>query len=155
MGPKQDPPVTTIPDLKQWSDITYLQWAALSSSKNSSLRYVMKTPCENPTTQLIISHAMKRTKQELSKWPGVSFSMAVEEGQAILGSPNGLGVGYLLVQHRAQLGNRVVDKVTVFQDEGAKAPRPPSILFHIKEAAPGSGWGGGNTLDLAVIEAEL
>jgi hypothetical protein len=138
MGAKKDPPVTVVPDLKSWSDITFLQWADLHKNEKgpavSHLRYIMKTPCENPTTQLVIKKALKNTGQTLSKWPGVTFSMDTKEGVAILGTPNGWGVAYLLVQHKKQLGNKVVDKVTVFQDEGPKVPRPPSVLFYIKGA---------------------
>lgn len=110
-----------------------------------NIRFVMRTPCENSITQKVIKNAMNRTKQELGKWPGVTFGMDSEEGKAILGSPNGWGVAFMLIQHKRQLGNKVVEKVTVFQDEGRKQPRPPSVLFYIKnyDIKPGAvqtGW---------------
>jgi hypothetical protein len=133
MGPKQNPPVTVVPALKQWSDATFLQWADLSSDKHiHNIRFIMKTPCENVITQEVIKAVMKRTKLELQRWPGVTFGMNSVEGKAILGSPNGLGVAFMLIQHKRQLGNKVVEKVTIFQDEGKKQPRPPSILFFVK-----------------------
>jgi len=49
-------------------------------------------------------------------WPGrKEYSMNTNEGKAILGSPNGRGVALLLIQHKAQLGERTtIEKVAVF-----------------------------------------
>ena len=134
MGPKQNPPVTTVPALKTWSDISYLQWSHLPSP--APINYIIKSPCENSDTQAIVARALKNTGGTLETWPGTTFSMTSDEGKAILGSPNGFGAGYLLVQHKSQLGNRVVEKVQVWMDDGKKQPRPPSILFYVKAQAP-------------------
>jgi hypothetical protein len=140
MGPQQKPPVTTVPALKQWSDIIYLPWMELhtptSGTKVSDLKYIMRTPCVNPTTQLVVTEVLKRTGKQLGPWPGATFSADTKEGNALMGTPNGHGVGFMLVQHKKQLGNKVVEKITVFQDAGKKQPRPPSLLFHIKDTPP-------------------
>lgn len=137
MGPKQTPPVDVFPDFKLWSDIAYLQWADLHKETSGlypcKLRYIFRTPCVNPITQDVIKRVMERTKKRLGKWPGETFYMETDEGKAILGTPNGSGVGYLLAQHANQLGDKIVEKVVVFQDEGKKQPRPPSLLFYIKD----------------------
>lgn len=50
--------------------------------------------------------------------------------QALLGSPNASGIAFLLVQHKAELGDRYVEKIQVFSpDEGGN----PSVLFYIVE----------------------
>jgi hypothetical protein len=48
------------------------------------------------------------------KWPGVTFSMESEEGKAILGTPNGCGVAFMLIQHGKALGEKRIEKVTLF-----------------------------------------
>ncbi|KAF3039950.1 hypothetical protein E8E12_008925 [Didymella heteroderae] len=46
-------------------------------------------------------------------------------------SPNGLGVGYFLTQHKHKLGNKAVEKITVFRpDKGIM----PYLLFWIEDA---------------------
>lgn len=40
--------------------------------------------------------------------------MQQDEGQAILGTPNGLGCGYVLAQHKEKLGVNTITEVTVW-----------------------------------------
>lgn len=48
----------------------------------------------------------------------VTFNMDTDVGKGILGSPNGAGCGYLVAQHKAQLGLKKITKVVVWaQDE--------------------------------------
>ncbi|KAF2832660.1 hypothetical protein CC86DRAFT_401412 [Ophiobolus disseminans] len=60
--------------------------------------------------------------------------MDTDEGKAILSSPNGAGVAYLLFTHKRQLGRKTMSKVTVFADDGKKQPRPPSLVYHVAGA---------------------
>jgi hypothetical protein len=46
--------------------------------------------------------------------------MTTEGGRAILGSPNGKGIGYFLSQHKDQLGVKTVESVTVFTTPGGE-----------------------------------
>ena len=49
------------------------------------------------------------------------------DGNTLLGTPNGLGVAYLLSQHRNQYGPKIVDEINVFStDDSALA-----IAYHI------------------------
>jgi hypothetical protein len=49
------------------------------------------------------------------------------------GSPNGLGAGYFLVQHKRQLGgNKIISKITIF--EGDDAGGYPQLLFWVADA---------------------
>jgi hypothetical protein len=49
------------------------------------------------------------------------------------GSPNGLGAGYFLVQHKRQLGgNKIISKITIF--EGDEAGGYPHLLFWVADA---------------------
>lgn len=48
------------------------------------------------------------------------YGMDTDEGKAILGSPNGQGVGWLLIQHKSQLGMRTVQSVAVWGEEACE-----------------------------------
>lgn len=138
-GLQQYPPIYTTPALKQWSDIAYLQWAALHSSPYSPpishLRYIIVPAIFNPESQSIIAGALRNARKTLCRWPGVTFNMESTGGRAILGCPNGYGVAYLLLQHRKQLGRKRVKGVTVFEDDGVKpVPRPPSLAFWVEDS---------------------
>lgn len=63
--------------------------------------------------------------------------MDTTEGQALLGSPNGAGCAFILVQHKRQLGRKSFDRVTVFQDDGKQFPRPPSLVFRVVDVGDG------------------
>ena len=76
------------------------------------------------------AHHMK----ELSTWPGISFDIERKEAKAILGTPNGKGVAWLLAQHRAQLGEKTVKKVTLVYVPGPEPKRRnPSLVFWLED----------------------
>ncbi|KAF1994511.1 hypothetical protein P154DRAFT_585619 [Amniculicola lignicola CBS 123094] len=136
MGPKKNPPVTVFPALKSWSDVTFLQWAGLTSKAGKSagnIRHIISSPVENKPSQALIARALKNAKKELGAWPGTSFTTTTDEGKALLAAPNGVGITYFLSQHKAQLGTKTVTKLTVFVD-GGNSPRPPSLLFYVADA---------------------
>jgi hypothetical protein len=130
-GSKQDPPITVLPKLQNWSDITWLQWAQLAGDMAKNLRFIFRSPVANTEAQWLITRALQLSGKQLSTWPGVEFSMDTDEGKAILASPNGSGVAYLLLTHKRQLGRKTIGKVTVFGDDGKKQPRPPSLIYHV------------------------
>lgn len=47
------------------------------------------------------------------KWPGLTFGLDTEEGQALLATPNGVATAWLLIDRARQLGRRI-PMVTVF-----------------------------------------
>jgi hypothetical protein len=49
------------------------------------------------------------------------------------GSKNGIAVGYFLAQHKQQLGDKYVTKITLFQEEGDGAPH---MLFWVADSPP-------------------
>jgi hypothetical protein len=61
--------------------------------------------------------------------------MDTDAGKALLGSPNGRGVGYLLAEHKATFGQATVNKVTFYcAGEELEDYPEPTLVFHI---APG------------------
>lgn len=49
----------------------------------------------------------------------------------LLGTPNGVGAAYILVQHKETLGNLKISKITVFEHTGMY-PKYPCMLFHVE-----------------------
>jgi hypothetical protein len=99
---RQNPPVTVLPKLQNWSDIAWLQWINNAGDKVKNLRYVFRSPAFNTDAEWLITRAWGNAGKQLpfETWPGVEFSMDTDEGKAILSSPNGAGVAYLLFTHK-------------------------------------------------------
>lgn len=64
-------------------------------------------------------------------WPGLTFEIGSQEGLALLGTPNGAGVAWLLMQH-AELVGKAIARVTVWCDT-EKHPLRPSVAFWIED----------------------
>lgn len=116
-------PPSKLPKLKNWSDLVYFQWAdacARAGITKRYLRYIYRANIINMDTLAIIARAL-RTK-ERTKFPSwsnrVTFSMTSTAGKAILGTLHGVGPGYLLTQHKAELGNKEITEVTVWDSYG-------------------------------------
>ena len=161
------------PDLQHWSDIAYLQALYLSIPSNrvrsgsshpapgaiKNLKYIVRHDIENPSTNAIV-HALIQhyitspcsynvfdtgcpyCSQHII-WPGLTLEIDTEEGLALLGTPNGRGVVWLLKQHKELTGKRV-GKVSVWCDV-EKKPLKPSLLFHVEGV---DGEGGEDTREL-------
>lgn len=75
---------------------------------------------------------MTKHNRTYDVWPGMTFDIAGEEGMAILGTPNGAGTAWLLIQRKRELGHRRIKKVTIFYAEDeADIWMWPSLLFWV------------------------
>jgi hypothetical protein len=138
-----------LPTLRHWSDIAFLQWSLLPSMNLPvpPLNYVFRQGIVNQDTLAIISAVVgydcgyqgcHGDMIERPRWPGVDFPIDTWEGLALLGTPNGSGVGWLLAQHKRELGHRVVEKVSVlFSDDGHD--EVVNLLFYVIEASAAVG----------------
>ncbi|KAF2125415.1 hypothetical protein P153DRAFT_300080 [Dothidotthia symphoricarpi CBS 119687] len=129
-----DPPIMNYPPLHHWSDIAYLQWLVSDPNPSTSpanIKYIVRCGIQNTATCSILSKIIHRQDRDtFDLWPGMTFDINSEEGQAILGTPNGSGAAYLLAQHREQLRHKTIEKVTLFHAEDQTDTfRWPSLLF--------------------------
>lgn len=130
-----------LPDLRHWSDMAYLQWIAPGEeAKNGELKYVFRHEIENSDTSAVIEHIFglgggAQDGAGLVWPPGVTFRMDEDHGKALLGTPHGSGVAWLLIQHKKQLGHKTVEKVTVLckDEEDARMRHHPNLLFYLKD----------------------
>jgi hypothetical protein len=66
----------------------------------SSLKYVLRLNIGNEDTLAVIQHMLENPEWSDTNylWPGVTFGMDTVEAQALLGSINGSGIGWLLIK---------------------------------------------------------
>lgn len=113
-----------IPCVKHWSDIAFLQWA-MRTELQFDLKFVLQYNVLNEPTLAVVDEIVSLDLQ--LEWPGVTFDTRSLEGQALIGTPNGVGVAYLLIQHKRKLGHKMISAVTIFHPKGYSWV----LLFHI------------------------
>ena len=123
-------PKATYPPLVHWSDIAFLQWL-MQNPTPGNLKYIFRMTIQNIETCCVLDKVLRlSTQTRYDVWPGLTFDIESEEGQAILGTPNGSGTAWLLIQHKKQLGDKRIERVTVFYAENeGDLYRWPSLLF--------------------------
>jgi hypothetical protein len=113
------------PELQRWSDMAYLQWTDPSfDDLPGDLRLVLRCFIVNADTLAIIdcveaNHREKNPNWSRADYPSIGCHIDEDDAKALLGTPNGSGVAWLLAQHRQELGWKTVEYVTVSWDQGA------------------------------------
>lgn len=104
------------PELKRWSDVTFLLWQEHCRKGNvdpAGLEWVFHVNISNMETREVIFGVLGE-EEHLVPWPGRSFDIDGEEGKRLLGSPNGSGTGWLLADHAEMFQGKVTDRIVVF-----------------------------------------
>ncbi|KAF2798547.1 hypothetical protein K505DRAFT_357393 [Melanomma pulvis-pyrius CBS 109.77] len=132
---------TPLPHLKHWSDIVFLQYVETATLSNTTIRnlsHVFRRLIRNPETRSVIDRILRDESKEPEMWPGFTLNIDTQPGKAILGTPNGSGVAFLLFEHKRQLGHKYVDRVTIYHEiDPGDYSVWPSVLFYIKDVVPG------------------
>lgn len=80
-------------------------------------KFVFRANIANSNTQDLITRALTEKKKTLVNWANkVVVGMDTNEGKAILASPNGRGIAWLLTNQKAQMGIKTIESVTVWAD---------------------------------------
>ena len=143
------------PLLRQWSDIVWLEYRkqCLNQERRfSDLRFVFRVEAIAKGTLRVLNTILDPkgdiergvTRPNVlparaQKWDHRrTFHEGQPQFQAMVGSPNGAGVAWLLITHKAELGNKKIRSVTIFRsdkDEVNHAPvKGPSLLFELADA---------------------
>ena len=110
--------VGPLPRLRQLSDIWFVTYSNFMASQNKpldGLKGVLQHLVINGESKSIISKVMNSVDANLVRWPGDDFQPNSDESAALLGSPNGRGAAWLLI-NRKQLGHKTFDSVRVWYD---------------------------------------
>ncbi|KAF1963714.1 hypothetical protein CC80DRAFT_588066 [Byssothecium circinans] len=105
----QSMPIDKLPRLQRPSDVEWGMWKfyrdAFSIKKYNNLQYYLVASITEKVTKAIIKRSLNNTDPaEISQWPGMKFSVETIEGLALLRSPPGFPLGYLLMEHKHELG---------------------------------------------------
>ncbi|KAF5589124.1 hypothetical protein FPCIR_6912 [Fusarium pseudocircinatum] len=154
-----DKETTALTHIQQWSDAVWMQWDRVCSESGGDvqdLKYIIRAQIVNHATLKIVFQAIlnkyerDHKKKSLGPWKKrivITHQKDPKELYAILGSPNGSGAAYMLINHKSRLGGaRVINKVEVFVPEGnfevtgTEVGREQEewhvmLLFHIVDAS--------------------
>ncbi|CAO2649457.1 Nn.00g068420.m01.CDS01 [Neocucurbitaria sp. VM-36] len=133
---ERQPDRSELPELRSLADVLWGFWNRDNPNLRNIRYYVVNMVANEEACELIARALKNKEKEKITPWPGITFGTDTDEGKAILGSPVGATIAYFLMQHKAQLGSKVVTRVTILRDEG-KAPNPdPHLFFHIEDSPP-------------------
>ncbi|KAL8996609.1 MAG: hypothetical protein Q9188_006532 [Gyalolechia gomerana] len=97
-----------VPPLNRWSDIVWILWTRVAGDQASKLRFVFRAGVVNDISRAIIDRATRSRDGEFrSPWPGRTFDMRTDDGKALLGTPHGIGIAYLIADHSDVLGRKI------------------------------------------------
>lgn len=112
----------SMPNLQHWSDVTFLQWAELTEDVphlRKGLKKVLHCNVANFLTLKIVYEVLGSYSGQDLAYPGIVFrtdGQGEEAVAALLGTPNGIGTGHLLAEHKEQLGWMEVTSVQLYVD---------------------------------------
>lgn len=154
-GPPKDTPDDP-PGVKRLSDYTFLVYKqACADAKPKQdlhecfgrLKWVVHLTVSNLRSieagRWAVGQHGENPPYKYPQIPGTTYQMSDPKGQAILASPNGVGVAYLCAQHKGtEMGKKIPDYVMAFSDVVGNL----GLAFHLSNYNKGmDAWGGGDT----------
>jgi hypothetical protein len=154
-------PAANLPDLQRSSDVTWGLWKYHASDAfKSNVKYIISWAIANAETEGVIARVLLEAGMQLERWPtsGASFAMGTKPGDALLGTspnphthtlykpfnkktltinvgtPNGVGVGHFLSQHKLEIGLKHVTRVGIFQPDSIKGVDSPCLIFMVEDS---------------------
>lgn len=133
-----------IPELARWSDVAFLAYqeqCRVAKRPVSGLRYVVRTNIINKRTYQTICDILNRKERSLppvaNSWR-LDFDVEEAEAKALIATPNGYGVAWLLLQRRLQLSWKAITKVTIIACPSHLQSREPNaygphLVFEITD----------------------
>lgn len=104
-----------------WSDVVAVNWAQFGGANAEELKVVLQWGIANPSTLALITRFDEGTFR-----PQDADKSNKMKAMALLSSPNGVGVPYLLGMNQAIFGARTVNEIVVTEKDEVV-----SMKFHI------------------------
>ncbi len=127
-----------IPPLERLSDVLFINWLHLAGpdpSRVAALKYVFRFNVKNPLTKAVIKAIETRDNSAIGAWPGRTFPLSEKaegaDAVALLGTPNGVAVAFLLSQHKAYFPQKTISSATVWTSENPDIEDDEVTLTHI------------------------
>ncbi|KAL8703780.1 MAG: hypothetical protein Q9201_003045 [Fulgogasparrea decipioides] len=128
-----------IPEMHRWSDVVWFMWTKQAGNQAGNLRYIFRDNVINNDTKSVIDQVFKIPSYSFDlKWPGETFDVATtDDGKALLGTPHGAGIAWMLADNRDVLGESGL-KITCFSSDGYfKGENGYYMLFELTRAQAG------------------
>jgi hypothetical protein len=140
-GATQNPPLNGTPGnelvpLQSWADVSFLQLTDACKGDEKcvkGLKLIVKCHPENKVTNRIATQALG-VPAEWTKWPGKNFSKKSLQFAALMATPSGRGVAWLLLTHREQLGWKYVESIDVWSEKSHDSEQT-LYAFNLKNQA--------------------
>lgn len=100
--------------LKQYSDVVFLAWQHEADGRTNGLRYILRHGIINGDTNDVAEHILERRGLMFQSWPGLKIPFPHRDALALMGTPNGRGAAWMLIQHKRELGMKRFSDVTIF-----------------------------------------
>lgn len=145
---KQEHPDIEPPPLNHWSDFALIMYdlqvlACLNTGGHCAtkdLKYIFQVICTNDDTKDVTNYILNpdhdfRRLARAPEWNQRKiYTMDSDEGKAILATPNGRGVAWMLIQHRDLMGQKRVKSMSVFSVLGSGGVyQGPTLLFELED----------------------
>ncbi|KAL8652062.1 MAG: hypothetical protein Q9226_004425 [Calogaya cf. arnoldii] len=98
-----------VPPLNRLSDLSWYTYSKYAPNP-AGLRYIGHHFISNPDSVIIIDRILREaynTNTPNIAWPGLQASINTDTGKALLATPNGVGVAWLLIDRAGVLGRRL------------------------------------------------
>ncbi|KAI4929772.1 hypothetical protein J4E86_011714 [Alternaria arbusti] len=128
-----EPRETELPQLQRVSDIMMAYWMRDNPDPKNLKYYLVCNILNEQTVRLINAVLKNKGLDKIPFWPGVVAGMWEEEGPALLGSPLGGSLAFLLAQHKAELSIKHVTEIVIFRDNWEGSTPYVQLLFRIKD----------------------
>ena len=109
--------------LQTWADVTFLEWTNACKGDEKcvkSLKLITKCHAKSNATMRIGGQALGGANS-WGIWPGKTFSKGSDQFAALMATPSGRGVAWLLLTHRVQFGWKSVKSVNLWSDKDHNA----------------------------------
>ncbi|KAF2824615.1 hypothetical protein CC86DRAFT_407782 [Ophiobolus disseminans] len=120
------------PKTVDYGDVEYQTYKVNSHEYHNLHYYIANNVINTDTLPLVASILQAKGVKDVPRWPGIEVSTSEPEGQALLGSPIGVSLAFLLIQHKAGLGIKHVTSVTIFRDNRGFHIPEIELLFKIE-----------------------
>lgn len=108
-----------MPALRHASDIMTAYWLR-NNPDPKGLKYYFALGIQNDdTNRVIASILLDKEIYDMPRWPGVNLDLASGYWgfHALLGSPIGLTIAHILLQHKPELGIKHITEIVIFQQD--------------------------------------
>ena len=115
--------------LERPSDFQALGWNYMAAieggGQSKELKYVLSESVVNAATLDMLNFE----DGPPGIWPGKTWTMDQDKAMALLGSPNGIGFAYMLMEHPTTFPRKTFSRVQAY----SKSEVGPNLVFYLQD----------------------